>query len=101
MNSPDKAVATQLANIQAKTGKSMPELAALIQQSGLTKHGEIRAMLQQELGLWGDANMLALKRAPDRWAECRRGLSGVMIDAVLDGIYTGAKAACCGPSMIG
>ena len=51
MSSPDKAVATQLANIQAKTGKSMPELAALIQQSGLTKHGEIRAMLQQELGL--------------------------------------------------
>ena len=37
MSSLDQAVETQMANIQAKTGKSLPELAALIQQSGLTK----------------------------------------------------------------
>ena len=93
MSSPDKAVATQLANIQAKTGKSMSELAALIQQSGLTKHGEIRAMLQKELGLgWGDANMLALNVLQTDGPSTAEA-SGVTIDAVLDGIYTGAKAA--------
>jgi hypothetical protein len=93
MSSPDKAVATQLANIQAKTGKSMPELAALIQQSGLTKHGEIRAMLQRELGLgWGDANMLALNVLQTDGPSAAEA-SGATIEDVLDGIYTGAKAA--------
>ena len=92
MSSPDKAVATQLANIQAKTGKSMPELAALIQQSGLTKHGEIRAMLQQELGLgWGDANMLALNVLQTDVPSTAEA-SGATIEDVLNGIYTGAKA---------
>ena len=92
MSSPDKAIATQLVNIQAKTGKSMPELAALIQQSGLTKHGEIRAMLQQELGLgWGDANMLALNVLQTDGPSAAEA-SGATIEDVLNGIYTGAKA---------
>ena len=93
MSNLDQAVETQMANIQAKTGKSMAELAALIQQSGLTKHGEIRAMLQRELGLgWGDANMLVhivLQTDGQSAAEA----SGATIEDVLDGIYTGAKAA--------
>jgi hypothetical protein len=86
MSSPDKAVATQLANIQAKTGKSMPELAALIQRSGLKKHGEIRAMLQQELGLgWGDANMLVHKELQTDGQSAAEA-SGTAIEDVLDGI---------------
>ena len=59
MSDLDKAVETQLKNIQAKTGKSMDELTAIIRDSGLTKHSEIRAMLQADLGLgYGDANAL-------------------------------------------
>ena len=39
----DKAAATQLANIEKKTGKTLAQLAAAIGKSGKTKHGEIRA----------------------------------------------------------
>lgn len=90
MSSLDKAVQTQLENIQKKTGKSLDELSVLIQQSGLTKHGEIREMLKKELGLGhGDANALVhavLKSDGTRAAE------GKSDDAVLDEIYSGAKA---------
>jgi len=59
MSSLDKATQTQLENIQKKTGKSLDELAAIVQKSGLTKHGEIRDMLKEKLGLGhGDANTL-------------------------------------------
>src|SRR5690349_5375588 len=55
----DKAIQTQLTNIQAKTGQTLDQLRAVLQQSGLTKHSEIRAMFQRDLGLgYGDANML-------------------------------------------
>jgi hypothetical protein len=46
----DKAIATQLANIERRTGKSLDALAKIITSSGLTKHGEIRDMLKKELG---------------------------------------------------
>jgi hypothetical protein len=82
-----------LQNIQKKTGKSLGELTALIRQSGLTKHGEIREMLMHELGLgYGDANTLvhyALKSDGERAAQ-EKGLSTT---DVLDEIYTGPKTA--------
>jgi hypothetical protein len=60
MNTVDKAIATQLANIQTRSGKSLEELAAFITASGLQKHGQIRDLLKSELGLGhGDANTLA------------------------------------------
>lgn len=81
MSTLDKAVATQLANIQKKSGKSLDELAAIVRSSGLEKHSEIVAMLKKNLGLGhGDANAIAhqSKAAPV---------------AAGDGeIYTGAKA---------
>ena len=90
MNSLDKAIQTQIDNIQMKTGKSLDELAALVKSSGLTKHGEIRDMLKRDLGLGhGDANTLVhvvLQSDGTRAAE------GKSMDAVLDEIYTGAKA---------
>lgn len=90
MSSLDKAVQTQLDNIQKKTGKSLAELAAIIKESGLTKHGEIRDYLKRELGLGhGDANTLvhtALQSDGQRAAE------GKSTDQVLDEIYTGGKA---------
>ena len=55
----DKAFATQLENIQKRTGKSLDELAAIVRGSGLTKHGELVAMLKTTLGMGhGDANTL-------------------------------------------
>ena len=59
MSSLDKAVQTQVDNIQKKTGKSLDQLTAIVKKSGLTKHGEIRDMLKEKLGLGhGDANTL-------------------------------------------
>ncbi len=59
MSSVEKALETQIQNIQKKTGKTLAELAALVNASGLTKHGEIRDMLKRDLGLGhGDANTL-------------------------------------------
>jgi Domain of unknown function (DUF5655)/Domain of unknown function (DUF4287) len=89
----DKALATQLANIQKKTGKSLDELATLIHASGLTRHGEIRDMLKRDLGLGhGDANTLvhvALKSDGQSAAEA----AGHSEEDVLAAIYTGPKAA--------
>jgi hypothetical protein len=91
MSSLDKAVQTQLENIQKKTGKSLEELAAIARKSGLTKHGEIRDMFKEKLGLGhGDANTLVhviLKSDGTRAAE------GKSMDAVLDEIYSGPKTA--------
>ena len=93
MSSLDKAVETQLHNIEKKSGKSLDELTKVIQNSGLSKHGEIRQMLINDFGLgYGDANTMvhyALQSDGERAAEAK-GLEG---DAVLDEIYTGPKAA--------
>ena len=90
MSSLDKAVQTQLDNIQKKTGKSLDELATIVQKSGLKKHGEIRDYLKSELGLGhGDANALVhaiLKSDGQRVAE------GKNEDTVLDEIYSSPKA---------
>jgi hypothetical protein len=93
MSSSDQAYETQLKNIQQKTGRTLAELEAIIRSSGLSKHSQIREMLTRELGLsYGDANTLThfvLKSDGERAAQAQ-GLSEAQ---VLDGIYTGAKAA--------
>lgn len=91
MNVVDKATATQLKNIEAKTGKNFAELTALIQSSGLAKHGEIRDMLKRDLGLGhGDANTLAiLAREPERLDPQKETPAA---DDLLAAIYTGPKA---------
>jgi len=93
MSSLDKAVATQLANIEKRTGKSLAELAAIVSESGLTKHGELVAMLKTSLGMGhGDANTLVhiVKKSDGQSAAAEQGLSA---DQVLDGLYVGPKAA--------
>jgi hypothetical protein len=93
MTDPDKATETQLKNIQQKTGKSLDELSALVAASGLTKHGEIRTMLMDELGLsYGDANALAhavLQSDGTRAAQA----ADATADDVVDSFYAGPKAA--------
>jgi hypothetical protein len=93
MSSLDKALETQLNNIQRKTGKSLDELAAIVRSSGLSKHGEIRDMLKSTLKLGhGDANTLVhhVLKSDGASAAKAAGLSG---DTVLDEIYSGPKAA--------
>ena len=88
----DKARATQIANIQKKTGKSLDELRKLIEKSGLVKHGEIRDMLKEKLGLGhGDANSL-VHYARQTDGQSAAEAAGASTDDVLDGIYAGAKA---------
>jgi len=93
MNSVDKALETQLQNIQTRTGKTLDELYALIRKSGLTKHGEIRDLLKRDLGMGhGDANTLVhffLKPDGQRAAQS----TGATTDDIVNVIYAGAKAA--------
>jgi len=91
MSTLDKAVQTQLDNIQKKTGKSLAELTSIAKNSGLTKHGELRDMFKEKLGLGhGDAN--ALVHAVFE-SDGTRAAEGKSDDAVLDEIYSGPKAA--------
>jgi hypothetical protein len=87
----DKALATQMANIVKRTGKSLPELTAIVKGSGFSKHGELVSMLKATLGMGhGDANTLVhvvLK------ADQQSGTQGLSTDQVLDSLYTGPKAA--------
>jgi len=81
----DQAVATQLANIQKRTGKSLEELGTIVKSSGLSKHGELVAMLKTTLGMGhGDANTLVhtLLKSDGQSAAAAQGLS---VDQVLDG----------------
>lgn len=87
MADPQTATATQLRNIEAKTGKRFAELCRLIAESGLAKVGEQRSMLMQTLCLgYGDANTLALLAQ-------QAAAPAPASDDPLDAIYTGPKAA--------
>ena len=84
----DKALATQLANIEKRTGKTLDELRAAIRNSGLSKHGELVALLKRDYGMGhGDANTLV---QVDKRANDPAPTAG---DDPLDEIYVGAKAA--------
>jgi hypothetical protein len=90
MSNLDQAVQTQLNNIQKKTGKSLAELAAIAKKSGLVKHGELRDMFKEKLGLGhGDANGLVHAILQ---SDGTRAAEGKSTDAVLDEIYSGPKA---------
>ncbi|NNE10193.1 MAG: DUF4287 domain-containing protein [Gemmatimonadetes bacterium] len=89
----DKALATQLANIEKRTGKTLKQLTKIVKDSGLSKHGEMVAMLKAELKMGhGDANTLVhvVRKAEGKGAAPAKGVSA---DQVLDGLYTGKKEA--------
>lgn len=87
----DKAIATQLANIEKKTGKSLAQLAAAIKKSGKTKHGEIRAWLMETYALGhGDANTLTHTALKSDGASAAKA-SGASAEDVLAEIYSGKK----------
>lgn len=100
MTNLDQAIATQLANIEKRTGKTLAELTTIVHASGLTKHSELVRMLKSTLGMGhGDANMLvhtvrgaaAASASPAPTAS-----TGTTPDdqaSVLAGLYTGPKAS--------
>jgi len=83
----DQALKTQIENLQKRSGKSLDELYSVLSASGLEKHGQLRDLLKTDLGMGhGDANtVVALFR--------QRGQESPAETDVLDGIYTGPKAA--------
>lgn len=92
MSTVDQATQTQIENIQKKTGKTLEELTAIVKNSGLTKHGELREMLQRDLGLgYGDANTLVHITLRSDGASAAK-VQGLSTDAVLDEIYSDKKS---------
>ena len=92
MSSVDKALETQVKNIQARTGKSLDELFALIRKSGLARHGEIRDMLKRDLAMGhGDANTLVHVYLKSTGEAAGQATSSTAAD-VLTEIYSGAKS---------
>lgn len=86
----DKAVETQMANIEKRTGRTIAELKAIVGESGLEKHGELVKMLKTELGMGhGDANLVVhLARKADQPGSAEPASMG----QVLDALYSGPKA---------
>jgi predicted transport protein len=83
-----KALATQLTNIEARTGKTLEQLITYVRNSGLAKHSEIVGMLKSSLGLGhGDANTIA------HLAKGAGQAPGGSTADPLDALYTGPKAA--------
>lgn len=94
MGTVEAAIATQLANIETRTGKSLSQLVKLVKASGLTKHGEIRDHLKTTLDLgYGDANTLthyALKAGDANGAATEPSAN---LDDVVSALYAGPKVA--------
>jgi len=89
MADPNAATATQLRNIEARTGKSLDAVRRIIADSGLAKHAQVRSMLMEALALgYGDANTLALAAA-----KGAAGNAEPSVAEALDAIYSDAKAA--------
>jgi len=87
----EKALETQVSNIQQKTGQTLPQLFSWLKRSGLAKHGELRDAAKSGLGLGhGDANTLVtLFRRSTGAAVAPVANAGAAVEA----IYAGPKAA--------
>ena len=83
----EKAIQTQLTNIQTKVGKSLSEIFSAISASGHEKHGQIRDFAKTEFSVGhGDANAIANHYLKGK-------TEGTQSDDPLDEIYAGPKAA--------
>lgn len=87
MSTIDEQVASQIANLERSTGRSLAEWIGIVRSSGLAKHGEAVAMLKSQHGLGhGNAN-LVVHRA--REAEAGGAPSD---DALVASHYAGRNA---------
>lgn len=84
----DQATATQLENVQKRTGKSLEELYGMLRASGLSKHGEMRDLFKRDLGMGhGDANAVV-----HAYRNARQDAPAPAANEVVDAIYSGPKA---------
>lgn len=89
MNNIDKALQTQLTNIQTRTGKTLDQLFTIIKKSGMDKHGQIRDMLKKELGMGhGDANTLVHMYMKSQEEGTSKSSS---LEDIINEIYSGPK----------
>ena len=100
MGTVENAVATQLANIEKRTGKSLAELVKIAKASGFSKHGEVRDHLKTTLGIgFGDANALAhyaakpLAHHAAGANDAPAAIAAAAPDDVVAALYVGPKAA--------
>jgi len=86
MADPQAEVATMIANLEAKTGRSLDEWVASAKASGQTKHGGLVSWLKAEHGLGhGYANLVAHKTfASDAGSSDD--------DALMEAMFAGPKA---------
>lgn len=85
----DKALQTQLANIETRTGKTVAELLGIAKASGLDKHGQVRDLLKKDHGMGhGDANLIA-----HLMFQGSQPAAAEAPEAASDAFYVGPKAA--------
>jgi predicted transport protein len=87
MSSLERQTENQLSNIEKSTGRTVAEWSEIIRQSGLTKHGQLVAMLKEQYSLGhGNANLLVLKAREVATGGAPTG------DALIDSHYAGKNA---------
>lgn len=92
MSALEKAVETQLKNIEKKAGQPLAALVKAIKGASLAKHGEMRSFAQEKWGLgYGDANALAHHAMQSDGASTAKAAAASGGDP-LDEIYSGKKA---------
>lgn len=84
---PEDSLAEMVANLKAKTGKSLEEWGELVDAANLKKHGEMMQLLKGQYGVsHGYANQIALNLL-------KRGAPGGAPDEdPMDALYAGPKA---------
>ena len=88
MPSIEDQVRTQIANIEAGTGRSLADWIAIVRASGIAKHAQAIAMLKERHGLThGNANLIVMKA---REAEAGGAPTD---DQLVDSHYAGKNAA--------
>ena len=96
MADPQAAQATQLKNIQARTGKTIAELHAAVEAAGLARHGEKRSWLMERFQLgYGDANAVVNfigKPLPGLDVPASASAAPAAGEDPLQAIYAGPKA---------
>lgn len=86
--SPEEMLATMVANLKEKTGKSLEQWVAIARKQELAKHGEIVKFLKTEHGLGhGYANLVAQKTL-----EAEGGGGPAEGEDLVAAQYAGAKA---------
>lgn len=81
----EDAIATQVANIESSTGRSMAQWVEDMRAQGLDKHGQMVAWLKSERGMThGNANLIATR--------ARQGNAPPAGEDLLEAQYAGPKA---------